>query len=291
MWCTSATLTATFTPFNKSNSVLQNFELNALNSFSPVPRIGSGAATLLALLVVAAPAPAAQAQTKNSALLLDSTNDLELQGISEPGAEPVKIQAEAVSYHGRRAVRVINIEGRGARTGEQVLAIVKSSDFKDGTIEAVLAGVPRPGAPPGTRGFVGIAFRVQNHGSQFDAFYLRMTNGRADDQLRRNHATQYVSHPDFTWRRLRHEDPGQYESYVDLEAGAWTRIKIVVSEDKAELYAGGALQPCLTVNALKAKASRGQIALWVGSDTEAYFSKLTIRPDEFSGRGVHGLPQ
>jgi hypothetical protein len=212
------------------------------------------------------------------ALPLTSMDGLEVLGISDAGADPVKSQAEVASYRGRRAVKIVNDDGpAGTRTGGQVLAIVKTSDFKDGTIEAEVAGFPREGAKPSTRGFIGIAFRVQAHGSKYEAFYLRMTNGRADDQLQRNHSAQYVSHPDFPWQRLREENPGVYESYVDLEAGAWTRIKIVVSGAKAKLYVNGAAQPCLIVNDLKLGESHGQVALWTGSDTEAYFSNLTIR--------------
>ena len=65
-------------------------------------------------------------------------------------------------------------------------------EFGDGTIEAEIAGSPAPNAPEGARGFVGIAFRVQPDLRTYDAFYLRPTNGRADDQVRRNHTTQYI---------------------------------------------------------------------------------------------------
>jgi|HubBroStandDraft_1064217.scaffolds.fasta_scaffold00498_3 hypothetical protein len=244
------------------------------------------ALTMLAYLLVAVSAQVSRAKTleddhktrtQGSMLPLNSMDGLELLGVNEPGAEPVKIQTEVISYHGRRAVRIVNIEGQRAQTGADVLAIVKTSDFKDGTIVAEVAGVPRKEAKPGTRGFVGIAFRVQDHGSHYEAFYLRMTNGRSDDQLQRNHSAQYVSHPDFPWKRLRDENPGTYESYVDLDAGAWTRIKIVVSGNKAQLYVNGADQPCLIVNDLKLGETQGQVALWTGSDTDAYFSNLTIR--------------
>jgi hypothetical protein len=209
---------------------------------------------------------------------LNSMDDLEVQGISEVSADPVKIQVNIARYRGRRAVRIVNDDGpAGGVSGGQVLAIVKKSVFKDGAIEAELAGFPRPGAKPGTRGFVGIGFRVQDHGSRYEAFYLRMTNGRANDQLQRNHSAQYVSHPDFPWNRLREKNPGAYESYVDLDAGAWTRIKIVVGGTKAQLYVNGAEQPCLVVNDLKLGDSHGQVALWTGSDTEAYFANLKIK--------------
>jgi len=107
-------------------------------------------------------------------------------------------------------------------------------------------------------------------------FYLRPTNGRADDQIRRNHSAQYVSHPHFTWDRLRHESPGVYESYVDLEPGAWTPIKIVVSGKTARLYVNGAAQPTLIVNDLKHGDGPGRIALWAHVETDAYFGPIAV---------------
>jgi hypothetical protein len=85
-------------------------------------------------------------------------------------------------------------------------AVIKDVPFKDGTIEVDPAGQPIAGATGDAREFVGIAFRLQNNGS-YEYIYLRPTNGRADDQLRRNHSTQYSSYPDFDWARLRKEGP------------------------------------------------------------------------------------
>lgn len=215
-----------------------------------------------------------------STLPLNSLDGLEVQSIREDGVDPVKTKADVATYRGRRAVRVVNDDGltaTGTPAGAQAIAIVKASDFKDGTIEADVVGLPREGAPQTTRGFVGIAFHVQDHGSRYESIYLRMLNARAEDQLQRNHSTQYVSEPDFRWQRLRKENPGLYESYVDLEPGAWTRIKIVVVGTKASLYVNGAAQPCLIVNDLKLGETHGQVALWTGSNTEAYFSTLTVK--------------
>ena len=65
---------------------------------------------------------------------------------------------------------------------------------------------PAADADPAMRGFVGVAFRVDPEDSnRYECFYLRPTNARADVQLRRNHTTQYVSHPDYPWYRLREE--------------------------------------------------------------------------------------
>ncbi|HKV41100.1 MAG TPA: hypothetical protein VJX67_17975 [Blastocatellia bacterium] len=191
------------------------------------------------------------------------------------GLEVINTKPEVVTYRGRRSLHLNALPGH--EEGEEVLAIVQPSGFADGTIEVEVAGAPRSGAPGYARGFIGIAFRVQPHGSQFECFYVRPTNGRADDQVRRNHSTQYISHPNYPWERLRTETPGAYESYVDLEPGAWTKMKIVVAGTHASLYVNESTQPCLIVNDLKLGESTGQVALWATSETDAHFSNLVIK--------------
>jgi hypothetical protein len=163
------------------------------------------------------------------------------------------------------------------------MAVLSTSDFEDGTIEVDVAGKPRAGAVQDARGFIGIAFRVMPDDAHFECLYLRPTNGRADDQLRRNHSTQYESIPDYPWYRLRRENPGVYESYADLQSGEWTKMKIAVSGTEAQLYVNGAEQPSLIVHDLKLRKQRGKIALWVEQDTEGYFSNLTVKAGNGSG--------
>jgi hypothetical protein len=204
-------------------------------------------------------------------MIAPATRTFSLASLSE--LELHQVEAQLVTYRGRGAVRLV--EGEEAAT---TIAILSGSDFKDGVIETEIAGAPRKNAPQDMRGFVGIAFRVQPYGSQYECFYLRPTNGRADDQLRRNHSTQYISYPDFPWYRLREEAPGVYESYTDLVPGAWTPIRIAVSGSQAQLYVNHAEQPCLIVNDLKLGETHGQIALWIGAGTEAYFSEVVVTP-------------
>ena len=200
-----------------------------------------------------------------------STQTIQLNTLAN--LELSNLNTKLVTYNGHSALRLIEED---AENEQERFAILRDSNFKNGVIETEVAGKPRENAPDFARGFVGIAFHVQSYGSQFEYFFIRPTNGRADDQLRRNHSTQYCSHPDYPWFRLREENPGVYESYVDLTVGEWTKIKIVVSGVRAELYVNGAEQPCLIVNDLKLGEAQGQIALWVGSGTEAYFSKLIV---------------
>ena len=201
----------------------------------------------------------------------------ELRSLS--GVRPVNVKAELANYRGKPSIRLIDEPGPASNQAGpgNAMAVLSDSDFEDGTIEAELAGAPRSGASGGARGFVGIAFRIQPDGSHFECFYIRPTNGRADDQLRRNHSTQYISNPDFPWERLRSENPGVYESYTDLEPGVWTKIKIVVSGTHAMLYVNGASQPCLIVNDLKLGKTHGKVALWIGVDTDAHFSSITLK--------------
>jgi hypothetical protein len=175
-------------------------------------------------------------------------------------------------YKGRAAVQVMAAPGSANATS---YALIKGASFRDGTIEVNLAGQPAVGAGEGARGFIGIAFRVQHDGS-YEYIYLRPTNGRADDQIRRNHSTQYSSYPDFDFARSRQESPEKYESYVDLLPGVWTKFRIEVEGRKAQLYVHGAKQPCLIVNDLKLEPRDGGVALWVGPGTEGYFANLKI---------------
>lgn len=196
---------------------------------------------------------------------LDSPDQLKL----------VNVKAESVTFKGRKAIRIR--DAAPPESGDEGrLAVIPKIEFQDGIIEVDLAGEPGPGAGEGARGFVGIAFRVAPDQSRFECIYLRPTNGRAEDQVRRNHSVQYISVPGFPWHFLRKEFPEKYETYVDLIAGEWTRVKIEVRGEKARLYVNGVEQPTLLVNDLKQGQSKGSVALWIGNGTVAHFANLRI---------------
>jgi hypothetical protein len=197
---------------------------------------------------------------------------------SVSGMKLIQVTADAAVFKGRKAVRItdaapptVNDAGR--------LALVTNSQFQDGVIELDMAGDVMPGAGQGARGFVGLVFRAAADGSRFECFYLRPTNGRADDQVRRNHSLQYISIPGFPWQLLREKFPEKYESYVDLQPGEWTKVKVVAKGDHAQLFVHGAGQPALIVNDLKQPASGGVVGLWVGPATVAHFANLRVTKD------------
>jgi hypothetical protein len=180
-----------------------------------------------------------------------------------------------VMYRGKPALRM-HPAPSSAGKDENMLAIVDGPPFSDGVIEIEVAGAPNPTAPPDSRGFVGIAFRTGPQGEWSEVFYLRPTNGRAADAVRRNRSVQYASDPEYPWHRLRSESPGRYEAYVDLEPGAWTAIRIEVVGAMARLYVHGATEPTLIVQDLKHGVEPGAIALWAHVETDAYFGVMSV---------------
>lgn len=197
--------------------------------------------------------------------------------VSLASLKPHKVKVEEAVYKGKQAIRVTDAIAPGADANEDRLAILVKTSFQDGTIEADIAGEPGPGAFEGARGFVGLAFRVAPDVSKFECFYVRPTNGRAEDQVRRNHSAQYISFPEFPWHRLRKEFPEKYETYTDLVPGEWTRVRIEVKGEKARLFVNGAPQPSMIVNDLKLGAgSTGSIGLWIGPGTVAHFANLRV---------------
>lgn len=236
--------------------------------------------TLLAISFLALLLPAV-ACSQATRLRLASTDGLRLHNVA----------AQAVTFKGHAAVRLAvapEITGRPEYIAGQVepeaFAWINGLQFSNGVIEAEIAASPAEGAYPGARGFVGIAFRLQtdrppSQPQVYDAFYLRPTNGRADDQERRNRAVQYISHPEWTWQRLRRDTPAKYESYVDLVPDTWTKIRIEVRGAQAKLYVHDQPQPVLIVNDVKSgSAASGAVALWIGPGTVAHFRNLLVTP-------------
>jgi hypothetical protein len=223
----------------------------------------------IALLLVSV-AQSQAADTKSTVLPLNDAATVRAHNVT----------VQSVSYAGSDALQV-RLTGAYRGPDLDTFAIVPDVDFRDGTIEVDVAGSTLPDAPSGARGFVGIAFRIDADGGSYacEGLYIRPSNGRAPDQLRRNHSTQYFSYPDYGFDRLRRETPGQYESYVDLAPGEWTHLRIDVSGTTAQLYVGAATQPSLIVRDLKRGPDvHGAVGLFVDSGTDGHFRNLSIQP-------------
>jgi hypothetical protein len=150
-------------------------------------------------------------------------------------------------------------------------------DFKNGTIEVKVLSRLLPNAPQMARGFIGIAFRINDSNRKYESIYVRPLNARVNDQVRRNHSIQYYSYPNYKFDTLRKIAPEKYESYSDMEMNKWIDLKIVVKDSTAQLFINKSKQPSLVVTDLKHGANvSGAIALWVEIGTEGYFTDLKI---------------
>ncbi|HEX5352342.1 MAG TPA: hypothetical protein VFW58_11995 [Trichococcus sp.] len=160
---------------------------------------------------------------------------------------------------------------------EPTYARVIGTTFKNGTIEVKVLSRLLPDAPEFARGFLGIAFRIDENNEHFESLYIRPTNGRNENQLRRNRSTQYFSYPDYKFDRFRAESPGEYESYADIGLDEWIDLKVKVDGEHAELYVNNSKYPVLVVNDLKhGPYMEGGIALWVEEGTEGFFKDLKV---------------
>lgn len=190
--------------------------------------------------------------------------------------EAVNVSMSIEKLMGKETVKVIK-DSTVKEADQPTFAKLKGVDFKNGTIELNVLSRLLPNAPESARGFIGIAFRINDSNSKFESIYIRPTNGRANNQLRRNRSTQYFSFPDYKFDRLRKEAPGEYESYADMGLNEWIKLKIVVKDAQAKLFINDNKQPSLVVNDLKLGAnSSGAIGLWVDVGTEGFFSDLKI---------------
>ena len=192
---------------------------------------------------------------------------------------PVNTFIDADKIEGKKTIRVTK-DPKVKAVDEATFARLVESDFRNGIIEVKVLSKLLKDAPDFARGFIGIAFRIDVSNSKFECIYIRPSNGRAEDQLRRNHSTQYFSYPDFKFDRLRKESPEKYESYADMGLNEWITIKIEVKDEKAKLYLNGQEHPVLIVNDLKHGAgASGGIGLWVEVGTEGHFSDLKVEND------------
>ena len=159
-----------------------------------------------------------------------------------------------------------------ARDGDGFAWLIGSA-FAEGRIDVDLRGANKPG-----QSFVGIAFCGVDD-TTFDAVYFRPFNFKNPEVPRRAHSLQYISHPQFTWEKLRADSPGQYEATVRPvpDPDDWFHARVVVQGRQITVFVNGAASPSLVVTQLSDRHS-GLIGLWVGNGSAGDFANLDISP-------------
>lgn len=197
------------------------------------------------------------------------------------GAEPIVPDLQKVS-HGIGAKVSPKAKARWEPNAKGKPALFSNSAiwlegviFAEGTIEVDILG---KSAPPGSN-FLGIAFHGADE-TTFDCVYFRPFNFRAQNPENASHAVQYISHPEWTWHKLRREKTGRYEKPIapPPDGDAWFHARIVVSGKRVRVFVNDAEKPSLEVEKLNDRTS-GKIAIWGGdAGTGGYFANLKITP-------------
>ncbi|HZE84326.1 MAG TPA: hypothetical protein VE035_08445 [Puia sp.] len=158
------------------------------------------------------------------------------------------------------------------------IAWLKDTHFSSGTIEVDLRGKDVV-----QKSFLGIVF----HGvdtTTYDIIYFRPFNFRTTDSVRRIHAVQYCSAPDYPWDRLRAERNGQFEKGIQPppDPEQWFHARIEVHGKEVSVYVNGARYSSLTVQKLNDRKD-GLIGIWSSSyGVTGDFANLVITPENIS---------
>lgn len=144
-------------------------------------------------------------------------------------------------------------------------------DFQSGTIEIVMRGINEF-----QRSFIGIAFHGLND-STFEAVYCRPFNFTPDDSIRRMRAVQYISHPVYTWEKLRTEQSGVFENEIidPPDPGGWFTMKLVIDEKIIKAFINSNETPSLTVQKLN-DLNTGKIGIFVADNSGGDFESIKI---------------
>lgn len=161
---------------------------------------------------------------------------------------------------------------------ENTYAKVDGLEFHNGIIEVKMLSRLLPDAPDFARGFIGIAYRINEEDSEFESFYVRPTNGQGcTDPVRRTHGCQYFSYPGYTFSYFREYNITKYEAPVDIGLNEWITLKAVIENEQAEFYINGEDQPVLVVNDMKhGNGCHGSVGIFVDIGTEAFISELKV---------------
>lgn len=195
------------------------------------------------------------------------------------------VKASVVKLNGEQVLQVerdlkalpFDVKNLSATVDEPTYVKLKNVDLENGVIEVkMLSRIQNPSPFEQAQGFIGLAFRIKENDSAFEAIYLRPKVGRSENQYARNHTVQYYAYPNYKFDKLRIEADGAYETYADVGLNEWITMRIEINGGRAALYINGQKHPSFIVQKLKGATTHGQVALWVDIATIGYFKDLKV---------------
>jgi hypothetical protein len=186
--------------------------------------------------------------------------DLQLKG------ELTAINREAMAITQGEETYYQLYEGQG-----EGLVWLPIKDFENGTIEIEMRGKNLF-----QRSFIGIAFHGVND-SIYDAVYCRPFNFLATDSVRHIHAIQYISHPVFTWKKLRETRNAQFEKQIinPPYPNGWFTMRLVIEGNTIKAYINQDKNPALVVEKLST-IKKGKLGIFVADGSGGDFKSIKI---------------
>jgi hypothetical protein len=177
----------------------------------------------------------------------------------------VNREVEGIDEGENRFIRLSEKEGEG-------LVWLPIKDFKNGVIEIEMRG-----KDVFQRSFIGIAFHALND-STYDAVYCRPFNFFPKDSVGKIHAIQYISHPVFTWKKLRDERNGVFEKEIvsPPDPNGWFTLKLVVNNKQIKAFINQSENPSLVVEKI-ASTTSGRVGIFVGDGSGGDFRNVKVR--------------
>jgi len=161
-------------------------------------------------------------------------------------------EAKTTEFQGRKCIM---LDG-GA-------AALKDFEMRDAVIDVDVA-------TPAKRGFMGLMFRIDNDGSNYEEVYLRQHKSGLSD------AMQYtpVLNTGRNWQIF--NGPG-FTAKVDIPRDEWFHLRLAVTGAQAKLFVKDMEKPALTMDDLKTGRERGQLALFTLTG-QTCFANFEIQP-------------
>lgn len=159
-----------------------------------------------------------------------------------------------------------------SENGNEGVIWLPINNFKTGTIKIKMRGKDVL-----QKSFIGIAFHGQDD-TTYDAVYCRPFNFLATDSIRKIHAIQYVSHPIYTWKKLREEQNGKFEKEIKNppNPNSWFTMTLVIENKTIKAFINDSKIPSLEVEKLNNNKS-GKLGIFVGDGSGGDFKNIFIK--------------
>jgi hypothetical protein len=176
----------------------------------------------------------------------------------------VNREVKSISDNGKNFIQL-------SENKEEGLVWLPTKGFKNGKITIRMRGKDVL-----QRSFIGVAFHGLND-TTYDAVYCRPFNFFAKDSIRKIHAIQYISHPKFTWKKLREERNGVFEKEIinPPNPNDWFTMTLIINQKSVKAFINQDVKPSLVVDKLSL-IQNGKLGIFVGDGAGGDFETIII---------------